>query len=83
MPGCPAAYKTAGGFASVTCTSASQCVGTMAIPDPASDGGAFFTDYLTVVCEADADCVAAGAGSTCTPVRISGVNVGLCSLELK
>ncbi|HEY4013756.1 MAG TPA: hypothetical protein VGM06_10480 [Polyangiaceae bacterium] len=80
--GCPPTYKTAGGFDSVTCTAASQCVGTKQLPNPASDGG-MFTDYLTMVCEANEDCVAAGAGSTCTPVLVAGTGVGLCTLNLK
>lgn len=82
-PGCPTTYKTAGGFASVTCQAASACAGTAAVPAPGSDGGQVYTDYLTVVCEADADCVAAGAGSTCTPIRVSGVPVGVCTLNLR
>jgi hypothetical protein len=80
--GCPATYKTAGGFNSVTCTAASQCVGTTQVPNLASDGGTF-TDYLAVVCEANEDCVAAGAGSTCTPVLVAGTGVGLCTLNLQ
>jgi hypothetical protein len=41
------------------------------------------SDYLDIVCASNSDCVAAGAGSTCTPVILAGVTVGLCAIDLK
>jgi hypothetical protein len=64
-PNCSGYQKTKG-FDSTTCVAAGKCTGTVMIGK--------YTDNLTVVCEAQADCQT----GTCTAVKTSGTSIGLC-----
>lgn len=66
-PNCSGYQKTKG-FDSTKCMAAAACTGTVMV--------GMYKDNLNIVCEAQADCPA--AGKTCTALKTTGNSIGLC-----